>query len=200
MPGETAIGTFAELLTVIRACTICAPHLPLGPRPILRGHPSARLLIISQAPGRRVHEAGLSFDDRSGDRLREWLGVDREDFYDEAKVAIMPMSFCYPGRAGNGADLPPRRDCAPRWHAPLREHFPAIELTLLVGRYAIDAYLPRPQRRSVSATLMGWRDFLPGIFALPHPSWHTLRWQRDNAWFENEVLPELRARIGRILA
>ena len=130
--------SFQDLVTEIRACVVCAPNLPLGPRPILRGTPSARLLIISQAPGTRVHETGLSFNDRSGDRLRGWLALDRDTFYDEARVAIMAMGFCYPGRDPKGGDLPPRPECAPRWHARLRPFFPAIELTLLVGSYAID--------------------------------------------------------------
>ena len=190
---------FRRLLAEIRACTICAPYLPLGPRPIVRGRPSARLLIISQAPGRRVHDTGLSFNDRSGDRLRAWLGLDRETFYDEARVAILGMAFCYPGRNGKGGDLPPRPECAPRWHAPLRAFFPAIELTLLVGSYAIGYYLPGSRTRSMTETLARWRDFLPEVFVLPHPSWRTTRWLRDNPWFENEALPELRARSTSIM-
>jgi hypothetical protein len=131
--AAAASEAFDRLLAEVRACTLCAPHLPLGPRPVLRGRPSARLLIISQAPGARVHETGLSFNDRSGDRLREWLALDREIFYDESRVAIMPIGLCYPGGATRGGDLPPRRECAPRWHPPVRAVFPAIELTLLVG-------------------------------------------------------------------
>src|SRR5437588_10576797 len=124
-------GDFERLLTEVRACTLCAPHLPLGPRPVLRGGPSARLLIISQAPGMRVHETGVSFNDRGGDRLREWLALDPEIFYDERRVAIIPIGLCYPGRDAGGGDLPPRRECAPRWHPPLRANLPAIGLTLL---------------------------------------------------------------------
>jgi uracil-DNA glycosylase len=199
MADVAASAEFDRLLTEIRACAVCAPHLPLGPRPILRGRPSARLLIISQAPGRQAHETGLSFDDRSGDRLRAWLGLDRETFYDEARVAIMPMGFCYPGRELNGGDLSPRPECAPRWHARLRAFFPAIELTLLVGRCAINLYLAGSRRWSMTA-ITRRRDIPPGIFVLPHPSWHTMRWQRDNPWFEAEALPELRARIGQILS
>jgi uracil-DNA glycosylase len=190
---------FHRLVGEIRACTVCAPHLPLGPRPILRGRPSARLLIISQAPGTRVHETGLSFNDRSGDRLREWLALDRTTFYDETRVAIMPMGFCYPGRDQRGGDRPPRRECAPLWHTQLRACFSAIELTMLVGSYAIDYYVPRPGTRSMSATIAGWRDFLPDVFVLPHPSWRTTGWLRDNPWFENETLPELRAQVARAL-
>jgi len=196
----TDSAAFARLLAEIRACRICASHLPLGPRPIMRGRPSARLLIISQAPGRRVHDTRISFNDRSGDRLRTWLAMDRETFYDEAQVAILGMAFCYPGSDGKGGDLPPRPECAPHWHARLRAYFPAIELTLLVGSYAIDYYLPAIRTRSMTEVIVRWRDFLPGFFVLPHPSWRTTRWLRDNPWFENEALPELRARIGRVLS
>ena|SRR5437899_1213786 len=143
---------FDLLLTQVRVCTVCAPHLPLGPRPVLRGRPSARLLIVSQAPGSRVHETGRSFDDRSGDRLREWLALDRAAFYDEARIAIMPIGLCYPGRDARGGDRPPRPECAPRWHTRLRAFFPAVELTLLVGSYAIAHYLAQSRRRSVADT------------------------------------------------
>jgi len=190
---------FDSLLAEIRACTVCAPHLALGPRPILRGQPSAGLLIISQAPGIRVHETGLSFDDRSGERLRDWMGIDRQTFYDETRVAVMPIGFCYPGRDAKGGDLPPRPECAPLWHARLRRFFPAVELTLLVGRYAIDYYLPRFGRPSMTETIARWPGFLPEYFVLPHPSWHTLRWVSNNPWFENEAVPELRRRVGQTL-
>jgi uracil-DNA glycosylase len=197
--AAAASDGFDRLLADVRSWTLCASHLPLGPRPVLRGRPSARLLIISQAPGARVHETGISFNDRSGDRLREWLALDREVFYDESRVAIMPVGLCYPGRDTRGADLPPRRECAPRWHPPVRAAFSAIELTLLVGSHAIYYYLPGSRRRSMTETVARWREFLPEYFVLPHPSWHTIRWLRDNAWFENEVLPELRSRIDRVL-
>jgi len=193
-------AAYDRLLAEIRACTVCAPHLPLGPRPVVRGRPSARLLIISQAPGTRVHETGLSFNDRSGDRLRAWLALDRDTFYDETRVAIMPVGFCYPGRARNGGDLPPRRECAPLWHARLRALLPEIELTLLVGSYAINCYLPGSAARSMTAMIARWREFLPGFFVLPHPSWRTTRWLRDNPWFENETVPELRARVARAIS
>ena len=144
-PGP-AKDAFERLLAEVRACTVCEAHLPLGPRPILRGRPSSRLLIISQAPGIRVHETGLSFNDRSGDRLRAWIGIDRDTFYDEARVAVMPIGLCYPGRDVRGGDRPPRPECAPLWHAPLRQFFTEVELTLLVGRYAIEYYLLRFKR------------------------------------------------------
>jgi uracil-DNA glycosylase len=187
---------FDRFIAEIRACTLCAPDLPLGPRPVLRGRPSARLLIISQAPGTRVHETGLSFNDRSGDRLRGWLALDRETFYDETRIAIAPIGFCYPGRDGKGGDLPPRRECAPLWHARLLAFFPAVELTLLVGSYAISHYLPGARAGSMTEVIARWREFLPEVFVLPHPSWRTTRWLRDNPWFERDALPELRARVA----
>ena len=143
--NKDAQAALERLFAEVRACTLCAKHLPLGPRPVLRGAASARLLILSQAPGTRVHETGLSFNDRSGDRLRDWLGIDREVFYDESRVAIVPMGFCYPGRYPQGGDLPPRPECAPLWHARVLAAFPNLELTLLAGSYAIDHYLaPKP--------------------------------------------------------
>jgi uracil-DNA glycosylase len=191
---------FDHLLAEVRACAVCGPHLPLGPRPVLRGRTSARLLIISQAPGKRVHETGLSFDDRSGERLRDWLALDRATFYDESRVAIMPIGFCYPWRDARGGDLAPRRECAPLWHARLRAFLPEIKLTLLVGTYAIDYYLRPSARPSMTEIVMHWRDFLPEYFVLPHPSWHTISWVRANPWFEHEVLPDLRARIAKSFA
>ena len=158
------------------------------------------MLIISQAPGVRVHQTGLSFDDRSGDRLRCWLGLDRDSFYDESRVAIMPIGFCYPGRDGKSGDLPPRRECAPLWHARIGALMPEIELTVLVGRYAIGHYLPGRRSVPMSRTVENWRDFLPRFFVLPHPSWHVTRWLGDNPWFERDVLPELRARVAAALS
>jgi uracil-DNA glycosylase len=199
MSGSNAL--FDRLIAEIRACRMCRRHLPRRPRPLLRGHPSARLLIIGQAPGTRAHDAGLSFDDRSGDRLRGWLALDRDQFYDEARVAIMAMGFCYPGGDGKGGDLPPRPECAPRWHPPMRALLPDIALTLLVGGYAIRYYLPDAAGAvSVTDAMARWRDFLPALMPLPHPSWRTMRWQRDHPRFEEEVLPELRARVARALS
>jgi len=196
---RTSDDDFARLIDEIRACRLCAAELPLGPRPIVRGRPEARLLIISQAPGTRVHETGLSFDDRSGDRLRLWLGLDRETFYDESRVAIMGMGFCYPGQDQSGGDRPPRPECAPLWHPRLRPHFREAALTLLVGSYAIRYYLPDRSRQSMTATLSRWREFLPEYFVLPHPSWRTTAWERKNPWFTTELLPELRAAVGKAL-
>ena len=187
-----------DLYAEIRACRLCAPHLPLGPRPVVRGAASARLLIISQAPGTKVHETGLSFNDRSGDRLRQWLGIDRTVFYDEARVAIVGMGFCYPGRR-KGGDLPPRPECAPLWHARVLALLPKIELTLLIGSYAIEYYLAGAKRRSMAETVAAWRDFLPRSLPLPHPSWRTMMFEQRNPWFEAELLPELRRRVGALV-
>ena len=183
----------------VRACTICAADLPLGPRPVLRGLPSARLLIISQAPGTRAHETGLSFNDRSGDRLRQWLGLDRAAFYDERRVAILPMGLCYPGRYLQGGDLPPRAECAPAWHARVLALWPATTLTLLVGSYAIDHYLAGRKQPSMTETVRAWRQYLPQYLPLPHPSWRTTAWERRNPWFAEEVVPELRRRVAALL-
>jgi uracil-DNA glycosylase len=191
---------FDRLLAEIRACTICAASLPLGPRPVLRGRPTARLVIISQAPGTRVHETGLSFNDRSGDRLRDWLAMDRATFYDEARVGILPVGFCYPGRdPRSGGDLPPRPECAPLWHPRLLPHFSSVRLTLLVGSYAIYEFLPQSRKSPLAATIARWREFLPNYFVLPHPSWRTTAWERKHAWFAGELLPELRAATTSVL-
>ena len=195
MPKTRLDALYAE----IRACDICAAHLPLGPRPVLRGKPSARLMIISQAPGTKVHETGLSFNDRSGDRLRDWLGIDRDTFYDERRVAILPMGFCYPGRFARGGDLPPRPECAPLWHERVLAEFSDLKLILLVGSYAIDYYLAGRAKPRMVDTVASWRDYLPRDFPLPHPSWRTVLFERQNPWFEAELLPDLRKRVKKLL-
>jgi uracil-DNA glycosylase len=187
------------LLREIRACTVCAAHLPLGPRPVVRGRASARILLTSQAPGTRVHETGLPFNDRSGDVLRGWLGIDRETFYDESRIAIVPMGFCYPGRDKAGGDRPPRPECAPLWQPRLRPLFSAVALTILAGSYAINAALGPRRKPAMGATIASWRDYLPETFVLPHPSWRNVLWMRKNPWFEAEVLPELRRRVAELL-
>jgi uracil-DNA glycosylase len=193
-------AAFAQLLARIRNCTLCAEELPFSPHPLVRGLPSARLLIISQAPGTQAHQTGLSFNDRSGDRLRDWLGIDRESFYDETRVAVMPLGFCYPGRDPRGGDRPPSHRCAPQWHEPLRSHFVATKLTLLVGSYSIGHYLPQTRSVPMTVTVRRWSEFLPDHFVLPHPSWRAGIWQRANPWFETELLPELRRRVAALLA
>jgi uracil-DNA glycosylase len=185
------------LLAEIRACTLCAEHLPHGPRPVVRASSTARLLVVGQAPGRRVHATGIPFNDPSGERLRDWMGVTREEFYDEARVAIVPMGFCYPG-TGKGGDLPPRPECAPAWRERLLERLPKIELTLVIGRYAHDYHLAG-RGRSVTEVVQAWRAHGPGVVPLPHPSPRNLLWLRRNPWFETDLLPDLRARVRRVL-
>jgi uracil-DNA glycosylase len=195
----SAARALAPLLQEIRRCRICAAHLPLGPRPVLRVRPSARLLIIGQAPGTKVHASGIPWNDRSGDRLRDWLAVDRDVFYDERRVAVMPMGFCYPGVDANGGDRPPRPECAPRWHAQVLARLPRIELTLLVGSYAQVYYLGKQRRATMSETVQTWRDYAPEYLPLPHPSWRNTGWLKRNPWFERELVPELRARVHALL-
>ena len=187
------------LLADVRACTVCAAHLPLGPLPVVRGSFAARIMIISQAPGTAVHKTGLSFNDPSGDRLRNWLDVDRDTFYDEQRFAMLPMGFCYPGRFERGGDRPPRPECAPLWHDRVRAAMASVELNLVVGSYAINHYLASKPKRSMTETVAAWRDYLPDYLPLPHPSWRTTAWERKNPWFMAEVVPELRARVRALL-
>ena len=184
----------------VRGCTLCADHLPRGPRPVLRPSATARLLIVGQAPGTKVHESGVPWNDPSGDRLRGWMGIGRDTFYDRRRVAIMPMGFCYPGRLQRGGDAPPRPECAPHWHAALRALMPAVELTLLVGGYAQAHYLGARRGRTLTETVARWRDFLPDYLPTPHPSWRTRGWVARNPWFEAELLPDLRSRVAALLA
>jgi len=180
------------LLSEARACRVCEKHLE--PNPVFRVSATSRLLIVGQAPGRRVHESGMPWNDPSGDVLRGWLGMERDAFYDTARVAIVPVGLCYPGTVG-GADLPPRRECAPLWQPRFRAALPAVELTLLVGSYAQAYYLSSTGKSSVTETVRAYRDYLPGFFVLPHPSWRTIGWQKKNPWFAKEVLPALRKRV-----
>lgn len=191
--------TFAATLARIRACTLCAPLLPLGPRPILRASPTSRLLIVGQAPGTKVHQTGIPWNDRSGDRLREWLGLDRDTFYDETRIAIVPTGLCYPGRAPKGGDLPPRPECAPLWHPVILPLLTRVRLTLAVGSYAQAVLLGERRRATMTETVAAWRDHGPGLVPLPHPSWRTTAWQRKNPWFDAELLPELRAKVKELL-
>lgn len=193
-------GRFDALLKEVRGCSFCAAHLPLGPRPVVRMQRSATLLIIGQAPGTKVHETGLPWNDRSGDVLRGWLDIQREDFYDETRIAIMPMGFCYPGVDPKGGDNPPRPECAPRWHERLLAHLPNIRLTLLVGQYAQKQYLGSCRGSTMTETVQRFRDYLPdGYFPLPHPSWRNLGWQKKQPWFAKETLPALRKAAGSAL-
>lgn len=186
------------LLTEIRACRLCEAGLPLGPRPVLQVGGGARVLIVGQAPGQRVHESGVPFNDASGIRLRNWLGVERGAFYDPARFAIMPMGFCYPGRGASG-DLPPRKECSATWHPKLMRHLGGVGLTLLVGHYAQAWFLGEHRGRTLTDTVRAWRDYLPRYFPLPHPSPRNQLWLRSNPWFEDEVLPELRLQVAAAL-
>ena len=188
---------FSRLLSEVRACRLCEAELPLGANPVLRASRTARLLIVGQAPGTRVHATGIPWNDPSGDRLRSWLQLDREQFYDEARIAIVPMGLCYPGK-GKSGDLPPRPECAGQWHARLLAAMPDIRLTLLIGKYAQNHYLGC-RRETLAHTVQHWQDCAPAFFPLPHPSPRNLRWFREHPWFEAEVIPALRERLQAAL-
>jgi len=186
------------LLAEVRACRVCEAHLPLGPRPVLRADARARVLIVGQAPGTRVHATGIPWNDPSGDRLRAWLAVDRDAFYDERRFAIIPAGLCYPGR-GRSGDLPPRPECAPLWHPRLRALLPDIGLTLLVGQYAQAFYLGDRRKGTLTDTVRAWVEYLPEFLPLPHPSPRNTRWLAVNPWFEQDVIPALRKRVHALL-
>jgi len=186
----------ARLCQEVRACRVCADHLPLGPRPVFRASVTARLLIAGQAPGTKVHATGIPWNDPSGDRLRTWLAMDRSTFYDDTRIAILPMGFCYPGRLPNGGDRPPRPECAKLWRQRLLALMPDIRLTLLVGSYAqTDSFGPG----AMTARVQAFRDHLPATIPLPHPSWRTTGWERRNPWFTTDLIPVLRARVAEVI-
>lgn len=191
------MNTLDSLLAEVRACRVCADVLPLGPRPVVQVSASARVLIASQAPGTKAHNSGVPFSDASGDRLRKWMGVSTDEFYDERRIAIIPMGMCYPGRLPSGGDAPPRPECAPLWRERLLAQMPHLRLTLLVGAYAQTHALGLGK---MTERVMGFRDHLPAIFPLPHPSWRSRHWAAQNPWFDAEVLPALRSAIQRALA
>lgn len=187
-----------KLLEEIRSCTLCAENLPLGPRPVLRASVSSRILIIGQAPGTKVHASGIPWDDQSGKNLRTWMGVEPEQFYDPELFAIIPMGFCYPGK-GKSGDLPPRKECAQQWHEKLLSALPHIQLTLLIGQYAQDYYLPQAKSLSLTEKVQNFQAYLPDYMPLVHPSPRNLIWQNRNPWFQTDVLPVLRNRVKAIL-
>ena len=189
----------AASVAAARACRVCAAHLPLGPRPILRVGSGAHILIVGQAPGTRVHESGVPWDDASGARLRAWLALEPEIFYGQGRIAILPMGLCYPGRNARGGDNPPRPECAPLWHPPLRAALGRVAVTLLVGLYAQAYYLGARRRGSLTETVRAWRDYGPELLPLPHPSWRNTAWLKRNPWFETELLPDLRVRIHALV-
>lgn len=194
MTDDPAANT---LLDEVRACTICK-DLPLGPRPILQISTTARLLIIGQAPGRITHQKRIPFDDPSGNRLRSWLGVDRATFYDASKIAILPMGFCFPG-TGKSGDLPPRSECAPAWRNRILTTLHAVELTLVIGRYAIDWHVPEYSNSTVNAAVKSWSELWPGKLILPHPSPRNNRWLNSNPWFEDDIVPAVQERVKQLI-
>ena len=188
--------SFSSLLADVRACTICEKHLPLGPRPLLQGHPNAKILIAGQAPGRKTHESGIPFDDASGKRLREWLGITRETFYDPQQIAILPMGFCFPG-TGKSGDLPPRPECAPAWREQLLGQLNRLKLTLVIGQYAQVHHMS--ESGTVTELVQSWRNHWPQVVPLPHPSPRNNLWLRRNPWFEAELLPALQGRVAEVM-
>jgi uracil-DNA glycosylase len=200
LPKAThAYRTLGSLLAAVRDCRACEAQLPLGPRPVLRAAESARILLVGQAPGARVHMTGIPWDDPSGERLRQWMEVGKDVFYDESRIAIIPMGYCYPGR-GKGGDMPPRRECAELWLDHLLAKLPRIELTLLIGQHAQRHYLGHRRKSSLAETTKAWREYAPRYIPLPHPSPRNTPWLQRNSWFEQQLLPELRVRIGALLA
>jgi len=187
-----------QLLSDIRACTICVPDLPAGPNPVLAAHLKSKIAVIGQAPGRIVHETGIPWDDKSGERLRDWLGVTTEQFYDPKILALIPMGFCFPG-TGKSGDLPPRPECAPTWHQQLFDQMKDLEVILLIGSYAQGYYLQKKKKRTLTETVRSFRDYLPQYLVLPHPSPRNNIWLKKNPWFAEELLPELRQRVAKVV-
>jgi len=191
-------SAFTELVRNIRACTLCAEHLPFGPRPVLQISCTARILIAGQAPGRKVHASGIPFDDASGDRLREWLGLDRETFYDSRRVAMLPMGFCYPG-TGKSGDLPPRPECAVAWRDKIMRELRSVTLTFVIGQYAMKWHLGARAKGTLTETVQAWHEYQPKLWPMPHPSPRNNIWLKKNPWFARDVLPELRQQVTSAL-
>ena len=187
-----------ELIKKVEACRLCESELPLGPRPVFIARPRAKILIVGQAPGVRVHNTGLTFNDPSGDRLRKWLGVDRETFYNSPHLGILPMGFCYPG-TGKSGDLPPRKECAEAWRERLLTCMPEVELTILLGQYAQQYHLGKRRKKNLTETARAWREFWPDYLPLPHPSPRNITWLQRNPWLENELIPVLQQRVSGLL-
>lgn len=187
-----------NLLTDIRKCEVCKSYLPLGPRPVLSASIKSKIIIIGQAPGTKVHQTGIPWNDPSGNQLRKWLNITDETFYNEKKIAIVPMGFCYPGK-GKSGDLPPRLECAPLWHQQLLEKMPNIELIILIGMYAQKYYLKDRAKRTLTETVKNYKDYLPHYFVLPHPSPRNRFWLTKNPWFEKEVLPVLKEKVAHVM-
>ncbi|MGB7393168.1 MAG: uracil-DNA glycosylase family protein [Pricia sp.] len=188
-----------KLLSEIRNCEVCKAHLPLGPRPIISASAQSKIILVSQAPGRKAHEENKAYDDPSGRKLRDWLGVTEGQFYDPDNFAILPMGFCYPGKAKTG-DMPPRPECAPLWHEQVWDKFDDVKLILLIGKYAQDQYLACESKKNLTENVANYGDFLPEFFPIPHPSPVNRFWTIKNPWFEKDVVPDLRSRVSAILA
>lgn len=187
-----------NLLTEVRQCTLCEPELPMGARPVVQLHPNAKILVAGQAPGRRVHASGKPFDDPSGDRLRQWMGIDKATFYDAEKLAIIPMGLCYPG-TGKSGDLPPRPECAPAWRQKLLQQLPNLELTLAIGQYAQSWHIDEP-KQTLTERVKNWESYWPEVLPLPHPSPRNNLWLKRNPWFEDSIIPTLQKRIAELLS
>ncbi|MCG8475516.1 MAG: uracil-DNA glycosylase family protein [Cytophagales bacterium] len=187
----------SQLFREILKCKVCEPELPLGANPIFRANTKAKILVVGQAPGIRVHNTGIPWNDPSGKNLRNWLGVRSEEFYDDSLFGIVPMGFCYPGK-GKSGDLPPRKECAPLWHQPVLDCMPKLHLKLLVGSYA-QAYYLKDRKRNLTETVRNYREYLPDFLPLPHPSPRNKLWQKKNPWFEEDVLPYLKSEVQKIL-
>jgi uracil-DNA glycosylase len=187
-----------NLLKEISKCKICEPYLENGVRPVLLAHPKSKIIVIGQAPGIKVHQSGIPWDDKSGENLRNWMNISQEDFYDPQKIGIVPMGFCYPGKGKTG-DLPPRKECATTWHHQLWDQMEDVELILLIGQYAQNYYLKDQTKRTLTETVRSFKDYLPKYFVLPHPSPRNNIWQAKNSWFKEEVLPTLKESIFEIL-
>jgi uracil-DNA glycosylase len=195
--ADDVYPTLEALLAAVRGCRACEAHLPLGPRPVVRVGETARILVVGQAPGVRVLASGIPWDDPSGDRLRAWMGVGKDAFYDESRIAIIPMGYCYPGR-GSGGDMPPRRECATLWLGQLLAWLPQVEVTLLIGQYAQRHFLGNRHNQSLTETVRGWAEFAPQYIPLPHPSPRNQPWFKHHPWFEQQLVPVLRARINAL--
>lgn len=190
--------SYNTLINEVKGCTACVPHLPSGPRPVFQIHPEARILVAGQAPGSKVHQTGIPFDDPSGDRLREWMGISKITFYDETKIAILPMGFCYPGK-GKSGDLAPRKECADIWRSRLLASMPNIEFTLVIGQYAMNWHLGVSGKHNLTETVKAWAEYCPNYMPLPHPSPRNNIWLSKNRWFEEEVLPILKKRVRSLI-
>ena len=200
MPKLSSLPTSTkQLYAKIRRCNICQSNLPLGPNPVFQAHPNARMLVAAQAPGVRVHETSIPFNDPSGDRLRDWMGVDKNTFYDPEKIAIVPMGFCFPG-TGKSGDLPPRPECSETWHTELLSTLPNIQFKLIIGQYAHRYYLGKRRKKTLTETVKQWREYAPEIIPLPHPSPRNNIWLAKNPWFEKELLNEIRAAVRKALS